>query len=199
MDQFEAAREGDFDQLHRLLTTSNVDDGDPDGSTALHFSACNGHEECAKLCLEMGANVNARDNRGATPLHDASFGRHVDVARMLLDAGANVDATDRYGWTTLFFAIRANQIDIVRLLLDRGGKASTVKLINCSDLPSAIPDWVNAYIASRSRCRFAADIIIGIHKYHRTNKTGNNDINVLRLIGKHIWSTRMDDAWSQSQ
>jgi hypothetical protein len=60
----------------------------------------------------------------------------------------------------------------------------------------AVPDWVTNYVASRSNCRIVSIVIIGIHKYHRTNATGNNDINVLKLIGKHVWSSRMDDGWS---
>jgi ankyrin repeat protein len=139
--------------------------------------------------VEMGANVNARDGDGLTPLHFASS---VGVVRILLDAGATVDAPENSGWTTLFLAIRYNFVDNARVLIDRGANVSNVKLDN--DVP-AIPDWVSTFVASRSNCRCVAIVIIGIHKYHRTHMTGNNDINVLKLIAKHIWSTRMDGNW----
>jgi subtilase family serine protease len=58
----------------------------------------------------------------------------------------------------------------------------------------AIPDWVTTFVEARSKCRTAAITIIGIHKYHRTTVTGNNDINVIKLISEHIWSTRLDDG-----
>jgi hypothetical protein len=195
MDQFEAAREVDLEQLRSVLTAHSVDIrlGD-DGWTPLHWAAINGYAGCVNLCLEMQAYVNARSNTGSTSLHLASKRGHVEVVRVLLDAGAIVDAADVYGWTPLYCAIIYNRIDIARLLIDRGGKVSNVKL---DRNVRAIPNWITTFITSRSRCRFAATIIIGIHKYHRTIITGNNDINVLRLIGKHVWSTRMNDVWSR--
>jgi hypothetical protein len=69
---------------------------------------------------------------------------------------------------------------------------SNVKLDE--ELP-AIPDWVPSFVESRSNCRKVSIAIIGMHKYRRTTVTGNNDINVLLLIAKDIWSTRMDDMW----
>jgi hypothetical protein len=78
------------------------------------------------------------------------------------------------------------------MLLDRGARLLNFELDTW--LP-AIPDWVTTFIESRSNCRNAAIVIIGMHKCRRTNVTGNNDINVLRLISKHIWSTRMDSVW----
>jgi ankyrin repeat protein len=197
MDESETADWKHLQMLRDMLTTENVDDVDRIQRTALHFVALKGHYECAKLCVKLGANVNARDDIGVCPLHFASSYEHVKVAHVLLDAGATVDVTDKEGCTPLYHAIANSSIDVARLLIDRGGKVSNVKL---DAKVHSIPDWVTKYIASRSRCRSVVIIIIGIHKYHRTCvNTGNNDINVLRLVGKHIWSTRMDDAWSQSQ
>jgi ankyrin repeat protein len=200
MDQFDAAERGDLQQLRRLLTTNNVNDVDVRrncGKTSLHWAAMRGHVECVKLCLEMGANVNSRDinEDTALPFACAKLNGNADVARILLDAGAFVDCTSIFGRTPLYFAVRYNFVNVARLLLDRGAKVSNVKLGN--RIP-AIPDWVNAITASRSLCRLASICIVGIHKYHRTAVTGNNDINVLKLISKHIWSTRMDDVWMES-
>jgi ankyrin repeat protein len=175
-----------------VLTTHNVDDG---GWTALHCAAYNGRVECAKVCVEMGANVNAVRVTGTTPLHFASMYGYIEVVRVLLDAGAIVDMKDDAGRTPMCFALEYNCVDIVRLLIDRGGKVSNVKL---TDYRPAIPDWVNTHTTSKSRCRTISIFVIGIHKYHRTNITRNNDINVLKLISKHIWSTRMDDVWSKA-
>jgi ankyrin repeat protein len=185
MDQFE---DGETDLLCQLLT-----EVDSTGLTTLHFAAFNGDVECVKLCFELvHANVDVRSDDGFTPLHLASLNGHVDAARVLLDAGAFVDATDAFWGTPLHGAILNNHMDIARLMIDWGAKVSNVKLDK--ELP-AIPNWITPFIESRSKCRVVCIIIIGIHKYHRTNITGNNDINVLRIIGKHIWSTRMDDMW----
>jgi ankyrin repeat protein len=196
MNQFKAAREGNLDQLRAALTLDNIDDVENGGLTALYFAAWYGYVECAKLCVEMHANVNARDDTGHTSLHYATSYGTLGVVRVLLDAGAIVDVTVVSGWTPRYDAIRYTHFDIIRLLIDRGGKVSTVKL---DKFVPAIPDWIASFIASRSNCRSVAIVLVGIHKHHRTNITVDNDINVLQLIGKHIWSTRMDGVWSQSQ
>jgi hypothetical protein len=196
MDQFEAAREGDLQQLRVALTASNVNDIDGGGWTAFHWAAYDGSVDCLNYCIEMSANVSARTDEGWTPLHFASWNGHVNVVRVLLDAGVLVDVTDDYGWTPLYHALKYERVDVAQLLIDRGAKVSNVILDR--DVP-AIPDWVTAFVESRSNCRCAAIIIIGIHKYRRTTVTGNNDINVLRLVSKHIWSTRMDNVWVQKK
>jgi ankyrin repeat protein len=166
------------------------------GSTPLHCALERGSvatvTDCVKYCIEMGANVNASTNFGYTPLYYASLRGFVDVVRVLLDAGAHVDVAEENGRTPLCGAIRMEHVDVARLLMDRGARVSNVKL---DGLVPAIPDWVTTFIESRSNCRSAAIAIIGIHKYRRTTMTGNNDINVLRLISKHIWSMRMDNVW----
>jgi hypothetical protein len=191
--QFDAARVGDLHLLRVALTVGNVNDVSGGGWTALHWAAENGHEECVTYCLEMGANVNARTQYGITPLLYASWKGHVNAVRVLLDAGALVDSTDKYGYTPRYYAILYKYVDVSRYLIDRGAKVSNVKLNDF--FLSAIPDWVTTFIESRSNCRTVSITIIGIHKYRRTTVTCNNDINVLRLIAKHIWSSRMDDLW----
>jgi hypothetical protein len=109
-----------------------------------------------------------------------------------LDAGAIVDTTDSPGRTALSDAICRKRVGIARLLVDRGAKVSSVKL-------NAFPDWVTTFIEARYNCRSVSVAIIGIHKYHCTSITGNNDINVLKLISKHIWSTRMDNVWNPNK
>jgi hypothetical protein len=180
-------------QLRATLTPTNVDDllDEYFGNTALHDACTIGNVECVKYCLEMKANVNVRDSNGWTPLHLAcGAASSVAVVILLLDAGALVDVAAADGCTPLYcaFCNKKNSHQIARLLLDRGARiVSNVQL----KLP-AIPNWVNSFISLRARHRSAATTIIGIHKYRRTNVTGNNDINVLKLIGKHIWSFRME-------
>jgi ankyrin repeat protein len=192
MDQFKAAKTGDLQQLRVALTVNNVNDDDGYDLTALHYAADCGYVDCVKLCIEMGANVNARSNAGSTPFHLASYQGHANVVRVLLDTGAIIDAADNEGFTALYDAISKNHVDAARHLIDRGAKVSNVQLDE--DIP-AIPDWVTKFIESRAYCRCVAITIIGVHKYHRTSVTENSDINVLRLISKHIWSTRMDYVW----
>jgi ankyrin repeat protein len=198
MDQFDLARSGKLEKLRCLLKAKNVNDLDTIGRTVLHWAAFGGNVDCVKLCLEMGAEASVHDVSGWTPLHFAqTYTFVVNLSIVLVDAGALVDSTESNGWTPLCYAIRSKRGAIARMLIDRGAQISNVKLDKF--LPD-IPDWITAFIASRSNCRRAAIIIIGNHKFHRTIITGNNDINVLRLISKHIWSTRMDnDSWRLKQ
>jgi hypothetical protein len=71
MDQFVAAQFGNLQHLHVALTVDNVNDVGGHGWTALHLAVNNGHHECVKYCIEMGANVRARtiDGRTYTLLH----------------------------------------------------------------------------------------------------------------------------------
>jgi hypothetical protein len=198
MDQFEAAQTGNLQQLRALLTPGNIDDTS-EGLTALHNAAIYGQVECISLCVSMGANVNiqARDGGGGmTPLCEAATYGNLDVVRVLLDANkVDVDAPDDFGWTPLRSAIHYDRRDIARLLIDRGANVSTVFL--SAYLPT-IPGWISKLLASRAACRCVANIVVAIHRRQLTKVTGSNDINVMKLIGKHIWSTRMDDVWSKS-
>jgi hypothetical protein len=117
---------------------------------------------------------------------------HVHIVRALLDAGASVDTANKFGWTPLERAIHFKRIDVAQLLIDRGSRVENVKLDKY--FPN-VPDWVTAIADLRLKCRLVSIIIIGIHKYRLTEFTGNNDINVLKLISKHIWSTRMESDW----
>jgi ankyrin repeat protein len=195
MDQFRAAEVGDLQRLQQLLTPHNVDSASIYSSTVLHSAAAFGHVDCVKWCLEMRANVSACAPGRLTPLHFASSNGYVDVVRVLLDSGASIDATSDKGYAPLDLAIQCNRIDAVRFLIDRG--AVEVSSFKLNKREPAIPDWVDSIIASRLNCRSISIIIIGAHKYRRTNITGNNDNNVMRLIAKHIWSSRMDELWKK--
>jgi ankyrin repeat protein len=194
MNQFEAAEEGNLQVLRDALTTNNahVNDVDDVGRTVLINAAESGHVDCVKLCIELGANLSARDISGWTSLHWASVNGHKKVACLLLDVGARIDAKTNGGKTSLYWAICNNHIDNAKTLIDRGAKISIVQ--RDKHLPT-IPNWITTFIASRSQCRNVTVIIIDIHKYHRTDITGNNDINVIKLISKHIWSMRVSDNW----
>jgi hypothetical protein len=214
MDQFKAARVGNVGRVRELLSRANVDNvEDVHGGTALLWAVVGGFTECVKYLLEMGADVNACNNWGSAPLFVASLGGRVELVRVLLDAGAVVDATRGYaksrvgsergrfvyiydGRTPLCLAVHHNHRDVARMLIYRGASIANVKL---DEYLPTIPEWIHQIVASRSLCRSIAIFIIGAHKHCCICVTGRNDINVLRLVSKHIWSTRMDDAWGNER
>jgi ankyrin repeat protein len=197
-----ACRDGNLELLHAQLTTANVNNTDIiNGSTALIWVASRGYVECTLFLLGIGADVNIRDSHGRSALHIASLRGHVEVVKILLNSGALIDVPDNDGFTSLYWSIRQSRhndfknrfLIASRVLIDNGAKVSNVKLN--VHIP-AIPDWVNEFVSARLMCRHASIILIGIHKCHRTYITGSNDINVIRQVSKHIWASRMDNAWS---
>ena len=52
-----------------------------------HFSA--GHQNCAELLIQAGAQIDILDVKAQTPLFVALVGQHWSVARALLEAGAD--------------------------------------------------------------------------------------------------------------
>ena len=106
-----AAREDAIDAARALADGgAALDQGDPDGMTALILSIINGHYDLAALLLEKGADPNVADATGMTPLYAAAdmntlqfmHGRptvrpsgrldSVDTVRRLLEYGADPDA-----------------------------------------------------------------------------------------------------------
>jgi ankyrin repeat protein len=139
------AAEGNVHKLRGALRAYNVDDIDEAGWTALHCAACNGHVDCVKVCLKVGANVNARSGNGDSPLHIASWHGKVDVVHVLLDANAIIDVTNDEGETPLCCALRKHLLHVAQVLIDGGAKVSNVQL----DLDvRAIPELVTAFVDS---------------------------------------------------
>jgi hypothetical protein len=178
--------------LRNSLTFENVDEVLVQfGWTALEHALWHGYVDCVKYCVEMGADVNIKTFDGFTPLLIAVMKDSIEIVNVLLDAGALIDTPVENGCTALYFAIGRKQIDIAKLLIDRGARVSNVIL---GGFVPSIPDCLTTFIVARSNCQWVSVIIIGIHKYHRTRFTCGNDINVLKLVSKHIWSTRFDEV-----
>jgi ankyrin repeat protein len=100
------------DSLVRQLLERGVDvnHGDKDRFTALHFACEGGHEGVAKVLLEHGAKVDQADGGGKTALHCACIHGHESTAKLLLDHGAKVDQR------TLSLCKDLNHPNIVKLL-----------------------------------------------------------------------------------
>lgn len=69
---------------------ANVNAGDEEGITSLHWVAFTEYTEIAKLLLEKGALVNIEDDNGATPLQ---WAKSINVETLLKQQGG-VDGND---------------------------------------------------------------------------------------------------------
>jgi uncharacterized protein len=117
----DAARNADTDQIRALVQQGeNVNTGDADGTTALHWASYRDDLEIAELLIRAGARVNAANDLGATPLWTASQNGSATMVRRLLDAGANPDAPLLSGETPLMVAARSGSPAAAEQLLAKG-------------------------------------------------------------------------------
>src|SRR5262245_15048351 len=122
-----AARQGEVDQIHRLLNRGlPIAVTDRDGRTALHLAARWGREGVATVLLDRGAPVEATDQEGRTPLHLAAKENQETVTTLLLDRGAQPGATDRYGLTPLHLAAEWNSGNAAQILIARGSAVNAI-------------------------------------------------------------------------
>ena len=103
-----AASNGDVDRVKRLVdgaTKEYVDVNalDDDGTGALVYASCFGHQEVVSALLDAGALVDQQDRNQWSPLMWAMTNRHKTIAKILLDHGANPDIKSNSGGTAYDF------------------------------------------------------------------------------------------------
>ena len=94
----------------------------PDGMTALHWSAYRDNLETAELLIESGADPDAQNRYGVTPLHLACVNGNSAMVEVLVGAGADPNGVQRGGETALMTAARTGKVGAVRVLLDHGAE-----------------------------------------------------------------------------
>ena len=116
----EAARNGDRATVKALLDQkADPNAAMPDGTTALAWSAAEGHDDLVGMLLKAGADPNKADDNGDTPLLLSAQRGWAKTAALLLNAGAKLDGVRWNGETLLMSAVRSANLDTVRLVLDR--------------------------------------------------------------------------------
>ncbi|ETS85999.1 hypothetical protein PFICI_04024 [Pestalotiopsis fici W106-1] len=113
---------------------------------ALLRSSTRGHQDIAKLLLDVGVNVNFEDN-GDTPLTLSSKNGHKAVIELLLESGANVNGGSFQ--QPLAAASREGHEDVVELLLDRG-----------ADVNGRVDAWTPLAEASRGGWKHIAELLL---------------------------------------
>jgi len=124
-----AATHGHVDIVTELLAASlgwaetlgvGIDAKDAQGWTAL-LAACEyGHQECAELLVDSGADIHVADQHGCSPLMAAAAHNHAEIVGILLDAGADANYIDDDGWTALMVASESGGAHSVKVLLNNG-------------------------------------------------------------------------------
>jgi uncharacterized protein len=117
----DAAKNTDPSTLRLLVQQGiNVNQTEPDGTTALHWASYRDDLESAEVLIRAGAKVNAANDLGATPLWTASLNGSASMVRRLLQAGANPNIPLLLGETPVMVASRSGNSEIVEQLLAKG-------------------------------------------------------------------------------
>jgi uncharacterized protein len=106
---------------NRANANVNVNQAEPDGTTALHWAAHWNDLDTVDALLAAGADARATNRYGVTPLSEAATHASAAVVERLLKAGADPNTlTSTQGGTVLMRAARVGNLDAVKTLLDHG-------------------------------------------------------------------------------
>ncbi|MBV9508350.1 MAG: ankyrin repeat domain-containing protein [Acidobacteriia bacterium] len=123
----DSAMRGDKSALRALLEKkADVNAGQVDGTTALHWAVRANDLEITDMLLRAGAHVSTANQSGATPMQLAALNGSAVLLERLLQAGADPNAPlSQTGDTALMMAARTGKADAVKVLLDHGAKVNT--------------------------------------------------------------------------
>jgi uncharacterized protein len=117
----DAAEQRDFDKVRALVEQhADVNAGQADGMTPLHWAVYHDAPPTAKLLIDAGANVKATNRYGVAPLSLACQNGNRELVDLLLTAGADPNTALPGGETALMTAARTGQLGPVELLIARG-------------------------------------------------------------------------------
>ncbi|MDE0359324.1 MAG: ankyrin repeat domain-containing protein [Gammaproteobacteria bacterium] len=118
----DAAQRGEAEEIRNLLRQgADPSAAQPDGMTALHWSALNDQIDIVETLIFAGATLQPATRVGGyTPLHLASRAGNAGVVAALLDAGVNPDILTGTGAASLHFAAEADALEVVNALVGHG-------------------------------------------------------------------------------
>jgi ankyrin repeat protein len=121
-DLYSTAGSGTPEEMALIIKeTSDINEQDTLGWTALHHAARYNTAEVTKLLLDANADVNAASPDGVTPimlamLNPAERKDAKNLIQLFIDYGADLNAKDNQGWTPLLYATRYNPTEPAMIL-----------------------------------------------------------------------------------
>ncbi|KAI5863382.1 hypothetical protein GGS23DRAFT_604966 [Durotheca rogersii] len=103
-----SASNGDVDHVKKILDGKarpfvDINAPDEDGTPALVYASCFGHEPVVQALVDAGVDVDKQDRNNWSPLMWAMTNRHKGIAKILLDNGASPEARTSSGRTAFDF------------------------------------------------------------------------------------------------
>jgi ankyrin repeat protein len=120
-DIADAAQKGDRAAVQKLIQQkADVNAGQVDGATALHWAVYRQDLELADLLIRAGANVKAVNRTNVTPLEMAAQYGDAALLDRLIKAGADPKHRGPNGETMVMFAARSGNPAALKVLLEAG-------------------------------------------------------------------------------
>ncbi len=120
----DAAEHLDTATIERLLAASlaadEINAGQVDGMTALHWAVYHDRGDLVRRLLDAGADASAANRYGVIPLSLACANGNFEVVESLLAAGADPNALLPGGETVFMTAARTGRIEVVEALYEAG-------------------------------------------------------------------------------
>lgn len=185
---------------------------DSDGDNALHMSALANSYHCFRsilrrypVCIKT-LNMDKRNVLHLVILNNPANSYCIEVVIFFIRANATIDGVDRKGYTPLYCALKRHRwaVDhyagsghykskrvmewkrLACVLIDYG--ACTDRVLLNRKVPR-IPKWAFLFYKRRKEIRETILAILNLKR--RSASLGRNGRDMLRLVGQHLWSTRI--------
>lgn len=186
----ECIRTNDLKRLQQIVSSENVNaPSDVFGYSILRYAITRCSAEIIEWLLRIGADPStALRANGWNSYHvHVAITEHKDILQLLLKYNkAGLHDTTKYGSSALDLAIDWNKPGIASILMDHGVKCYTNKSV----------EWFRTLRHQREKCRDTSYAILQLKKRNAQKLQGNSR-DVLRLLAKYVWNTRIDKKWNE--
>ncbi|XP_062865315.1 GA-binding protein subunit beta-2a [Trichomycterus rosablanca] len=134
----EAARNGEDEEVRKLMANGAPFTTDWLGASPLHLAAQFGHRSTAEVLLRAGICKDARTKVDRTPLHMAATEGHELIVDLLIRNGADVNAKDMLKMTALHWATQHGHHGVAQLLIKHGADVYALSKFDKSALDIAV-------------------------------------------------------------
>lgn len=161
-------------------------------STPLHVAVSHNRVKCATELLRRGANVNALTDLWFTPICCFLNGGSEEMVRLLLQYGANLRVQTCEQMTPFEYACFRPDTKISEIIYDACP-------VNETGSPEVV-ERIRFIQQKRHKFNASALVFVGVlRKRFRvlgsTGRDGCLPLDMVRLIGRHMRTTRFEEEW----
>ena len=122
----DAVQRRDVAEINTLLAQdADVNEPQPDGTTAMHWAAHHGDVDLLSRLIAAGGDVQTMNRYGVTPIWQAASNGHTAGVEALLRDGADPNtARGDSGETILMIAARSGHVDVLQRLVAHGANVN---------------------------------------------------------------------------